>query len=328
MLKKGVTLRGIEVFEALAQNGSVAQTALVTGLSQPAVSQQMRNLEAAIGAELVDHGRRPMRLTLAGQMFLRRATSALSELRQAQSEVTVMDLAHLEELSLGIIDDFDDDLTPRLATILADSMAGCRFRMITDGSNELAQAMTMKELHMAISADTGMASDGIVAYPMVRDPFIIVAPAQLTHTAAQLISEETSLPFLRYANEQLISKQITSHLDVAGITLGSRFEIGSHLALMSMVARGIGWAITTPLGYMRAARFQDQMQVLALPLPEATRHISLFASTEWSGPVPRDIATTMRRLMQAHMIGPATSALPWLAEHFYLMEDEPTCAKS
>ena len=60
MLMKGVTLRGLEVFEALAKSGSVAQAADITGLSQPAVSQQLRNLEKALGSDLVDHGRRPM----------------------------------------------------------------------------------------------------------------------------------------------------------------------------------------------------------------------------------------------------------------------------
>ena len=89
MLTKGVTLRGLEVFEALARTGSVAQAAETTGLSQPAVSQQLRNLETALGIDLVDHGKRPMRLTPAGRSFLSRTESALGELRLAQSELTV-----------------------------------------------------------------------------------------------------------------------------------------------------------------------------------------------------------------------------------------------
>ena len=322
MLKKGVTLRGIEVFEALAQSGSVAQTSLATGLSQPAVSQQMRNLESAVGAHLVDHSRRPMRLTPAGQLFLRRAGAALSELRLAQSEVTVMDLAHLDALSLGIIDDFDDDLTPRLATILADSMIKCRFRMITDGSNELAAAIAAQDLHMAIAAKTEGAIDGVIEYPLARDPFIIVVPQGTPDIPADLLSGTSALPFLHYARDQLIAGQINAHLHLAGITLPPRFEIGSHLALMAMVARGIGWAITTPLGYMRALRFHDGMQAHPLPLPDAARHISLFAGADWSGPVPHNIAQTMRRLMQTHMISPAIAQLPWLAEQLYLIEEQ------
>lgn len=321
MLKKGITLRGIEVFEALARSGSVAQTAQETGLSQPAVSQQMRNLEAAIGAELVDHTRRPMRLTQAGQMFLRRAGAALSELRQAQSEVTVMDLAHLEALNLGVIDDFDDELTPRLATILGDSLTDCRFRMITAGSNELAQALRDKSLHMALSAQIGGKLDAVLEFPLARDPFIVVTPADAAPEAVALLGGQSGLPFLRYATDQLIARQIESYLTTQGHHLPARFEIGSHLALMAMVARGIGWTITTPLGYMRAARFHDRLTAHPLPAPCPARTISLYAGAEWSGPVPRDIAQTIRQLMQTHMIAPAIARLPWLAEGFHLLDD-------
>ena len=327
MLKKGVTLRGIEVFEALAQFGSVAKAAGSTGLSQPAVSQQMRNLETALGADLIDHSRRPMRLTPAGELFLRRTTAALSELRQAQSDVTVMDLAHLEELDLGIIDDFDDNLTPRLATILAESLTRCRFRMMAAGSLELAHAMAQKSLHMAICARTDEPPQGVVEHPLVRDPFIIVAPAATRETADVLLGDQSPLPYMNYGKDLLIAEQIESHLQGHGTPPRARFEISSHLALMAMIARGIGWSITTPLGYMRAARFHEDLRAMALPLPDATRHISLYAGTDWSGPVPRDIGRTMRRLIKTHAIDPAVADLPWLADSFYLMEDS-SCAKS
>lgn len=327
MLKKGVTLRGIEVFEALAQSGSVAKAAGMTGLSQPAVSQQMRNLETALGVDLMDHARRPMRLTPAGELFLRRTGVALSELRQGQSDVTVMDLAHLEELHLGIIDDFDDELTPRLATILAESLTRCRFRMQASGSLELARGMADKSLHMAICARTDTALKGAVEHPLVRDPFIIVAPVGATETAQALLEGRSPLPYMNYGKDLLIAAQIAHHLKTLGAPPPSRFEISSHLAMMAMIARGIGWSVTTPLGYMRAARFHEGLRAMALPLPEATRHISLYAGTDWSGPVPRDIARTMRRLIKTHTIDPAVAELPWLAEHFHLMED-PSCAKS
>lgn len=321
MLKKGVTLRGIEVFEALAKSGSVAQAAQATGLSQPAVSQQMRNLETALQTELIDHSRRPMRLTPAGHVFLRRAGSALSQLRQAQSEVTVMDLAHLEELSLGIIDDFDNDLTPRLATILAESLTGCRFRMITAGSHELAKALGDKTLHMAISARIAPKMAGVTEYPLTRDPFILVAPSDNQTKAQAYLSGDSTLPFLHYANDQLIAQQINAHISALGTPPAARFEIGSHLALMAMVARGIGWTITTPLGFMRAVQFHEGMQALPLPFDDAARRIALFAGDEWSGPVPRDIARTMRQLIETHMIAPAIADLPWLEGSFTLLEE-------
>tara|TARA_R110002012_G_scaffold85782_2_gene213738 strand:+ start:1654 stop:2625 length:972 start_codon:yes stop_codon:yes gene_type:complete len=320
MIKKGVTLRGIEVFEALASCGSVAQAAEITGLSQPAVSQQISNLEAAVGVALLDHSRRPMRLTAAGEGFLRRMTLALTQLRLAQSELTVMDLAHLTDLSLGVIDDFDNDLTPRLATMLADSMAGCRFRMITDSSKNLIQAMQEKSLHIAIAATSGDAKEGLIELPLARDPFIVVTPSDFHGRVGDLLEGRGQLPFLRYESHQLIANQIENHLTRSNITLESQFEIGSHLALMAMVARGIGWAITTPFGFGRAERFHAALGAHPLPAPGVSRQISLFTGADWTGPVSRNIATTMRQLLQTHMIAPMHTQLPWLAGSFHTLE--------
>ena len=67
MLMKGLSLRGLEVFEALADSGSVAQAAEMTGLSQPAVSQQVRNLEDHVGKRLFVRQGNQLLLTDAGR---------------------------------------------------------------------------------------------------------------------------------------------------------------------------------------------------------------------------------------------------------------------
>ncbi|WP_299981883.1 LysR family transcriptional regulator [uncultured Ruegeria sp.] len=306
MVMKGLTLRGLEVFEALARTGSVAQAAEITGLSQPSVSQQLRNLEKALGTDLVDHGRRPMRLTQAGRSFLARAEAVLAELQVAQSELAVMDLGHLTTLSIGLIDDFDNDLTPRLATLLADSLTRSKFKLITLPSLDLFEELEAQRLHMAVSAHSGEVLEGVVEYPLVQDPFILVAPKGAEQPMQHL-------PFLRYAREQLISRQIESHLARRQMEFEERFEIGSHLALMAMVARGLGWAITTPLGYMRAARFHDGMEAHPAPFGEFARTISLFTRTDWSDQVPQEVAGMIRRLMQSQIIDPAVAQVPWLS---------------
>ena len=313
MMIKGLTLRGLEVFEALARTGSVAQAAEITGLSQPSVSQQLRNLEKALGTDLVDHGRRPMRLTQAGHRFLVRAEAVLGELQVAQSELAVMDLGHLTTLSIGLIDDFDNDLTPRLATLLADSLTRSKFKLITLSSLDQIEALDEQRLHMAVSAHSGEVLEGVAEHPLVRDPFILVAPKG----AAQPMQE---LPFLRYSRDQLISRQIEGHLARQQMEFEERFEIGSHLALMAMVARGLGWAVTTPLGYMRAARFHEGMEAHPAPFGEFARTISLFTRTDWSDQVPQEVACMIRRLMQSQIVDPAIAQLSWLSGQLKVME--------
>lgn len=320
MLNKGVTLRGLEVFEALASSGAVAQAAEATGLSQPAVSQQIRNLEKALGTDLLDHSKRPMQLTPAGRAYLVRASAVLSELRLAQSEITVMDLTHLTQLSMGIIDDFDNDLTPRLVTTLAESMTRCRFRLVTAPSHEITEAIRARDLHLAITASSGEALEGITEYPLIQDPFILVAPANRQLSAQNAIAELADLPLLRYEQEQLISRQIEGHLKRCNIDIAHRFEIGSNPSLIAMVSRGIGWAITTPLGYLRAARFHDSVTAYPLPLTPFSRTISLLASGDWADTVPRDVAQTMRNLLRSQIVSPAIKTHPWLEDKFRVLE--------
>ncbi|SMO77037.1 LysR family transcriptional regulator [Ruegeria faecimaris] len=312
MVMKGLTLRGLEVFEALARTGSVAQAAEITGLSQPSVSQQLRNLEKALGTDLVDHGRRPMRLTQAGRSFLARAEVVLAELQMAQSELTVMDLGHLTTLSIGLIDDFDNDLTPRLATLLADSLTRSKFKLITLPSLNLFAELEAQRLHMAVSAHSGEVLKGVIEYPLVQDPFILVTPKGVGNSIQDL-------PFLRYARDQLISRQIEAHLARQQMEFEERFEIGSHQALMAMVAQGLGWAITTPLGYMRATRFHDGMEAHPVPFGDFARTISLFTRSDWSDQVPKEVADMIRRLMRTQIVDPAVAQVPWLGGQLKVM---------
>ncbi len=320
MLSKGISLRGLEIFEALAQTGSVAETAQRLGLSRSAVSQQLRVLEASLAADLIDHNTRPMRLTRAGESFLQRAQAALAQLRLAQSELTVMDLAHLSDLSIGVIDDFDHDVTPQLITILARNLTRCRFRLTTAPSHKISEAISAKRLHIAISASFDPLPENIYEYPLVRDPFILVAPKGVIRPGRDILSQLTALPLLRYEKDQMIGRQIEGHLARQKLDFAGRFEIGSHLAMIALIARGIGWAVTTPLGYMLAARFHDEIEALPLPFKPFSRRIALFATAEWAGEVPTDIAQTSRRLIQAQVIEPVLAKLPWLSGELRVLE--------
>ncbi len=322
MLMKGVTLRGLEVFEALAETGSVAGAATRTGLSQPAVSQQMRNLEAALGTDLVDHGRRPMRLTPAGQSFLARTRAVLGQLRLAQNELTVMDLAHLAVLNLGVIDDFDNDLTPRLVTMLAESMTRCQFKLVTAPSHVISEEMRARRLHLAVAAASGQVMEGIVEYPLVRDPFIFVCGRGAVDEHGSVEAVMQALPILRHDREQLIGRQIEAHLARQKLDFPARFEIGPHLSLMVLASRGVGWAITTPLGFMRAGRYHDRLEAHPVPFKPFARTISLLSATDWADQVPRDVARTVRMLVADMVIGPALQKLPWLGGELRVLEGE------
>jgi DNA-binding transcriptional LysR family regulator len=100
-----ITLWGIEVFLATADEGSISAAARRLGASPSGVSQQLTNLETALGTSLMNRSIRPVVLTPAGETFRRRAATIAYEAAQARAEVAAQDLTHLTDFRLGMIED-------------------------------------------------------------------------------------------------------------------------------------------------------------------------------------------------------------------------------
>lgn len=314
---KGLTLRGLEVFESLAHTGSVAATASELGLSAPAVSQQMKNLSHALGVELVDHSRRPMTLTPAGRLFLERAETALNLLRAGHRDLTSLDLTGLSALSLGVIEDFENEVTPTLAARLAEAMSQCAFRLQTGPSHLLAARLADRDLDIAICAMPGADPSNMAPHPLVRDPYILAVPRGTRVDDG--LDALSGLSFLRRDMDQVMGQQIEAYLGRAGLNPPQRFEIDSNQSISALVASGNGWTITTPLSMLRAGRFAGGIDVHPLPGDPIARNIVLYASGDWTGPIPDQIATLARELIETHFIEPGLERMAWLGESFALL---------
>lgn len=316
-LLKGLTLRGLEVFETLARTGSVAATAGELGMSAPAVSQQMKNLSATLGADLVDASRRPMTLTPAGRMFLTQAKTALKALRAGQRDLTALDLSELSTLSLGVIEDFENEVTPLLATRLAEAMSQCAFLLRTGPSHRLNARIASRELDMVIAAAGRAAPVGTVAMPLLEDPYILAVPkgADVSRGLEGLVE----LPLLRRDQEQIMGKQIEAWLSQQGAVPSKRFEMDSNQSISALVAGGQGWTITTPLSLLRGGRFAGGIDAHPLPGAPLARQIVLYATSDWSGGIPEQIAEVARELIGQHFWEPGQEQMPWLGESFRVL---------
>lgn len=83
-----IELRHLRYFLAVAEHGSVAEAARHLHIAQPALSRQMRDLEEALGAILLERGVRGIKLTTAGSQFVADARTLLGDLRAATERVS------------------------------------------------------------------------------------------------------------------------------------------------------------------------------------------------------------------------------------------------
>ena len=67
---------------------------------------------------LLDHSRRPMVLTPSGTIFLRYVDEGLSLIHRGEIELTSGNLIESRTLRLGVVDDFENDVTPELVLSL------------------------------------------------------------------------------------------------------------------------------------------------------------------------------------------------------------------
>jgi len=301
-----VTLWGIEVFLAVAEEGSISAAARRLGVSPSAISQQLAGIEAALGAGLLDRGARPMRVTPAGAMFRRHAQVILNAEAEARAELAVADMSALTTLRLGMIEDFDAEVTPRLLSGLAEDLRGCRFLLETGASHRLLDQLEARALDIVVAADLGSegADDGWrEVHPLMAEPFVAVVPKG---------AKPLDLPLIQYTARHLMGRQIASHLARQNLRLQHRFELDSYHAILAMVAGGAGWTILTPLALHHAARFAKAIDVQPLPFAPLDRTLSLSARAGVLRDVPGQMATRLRGLIAEQVVAPAVKTWPWV----------------
>lgn len=305
-----VTLWGIEVFLAAAEEGSISAAARRLGASPSAVSQQLAGLEGALGAVLLDRGARPMRVTPAGAMFRRHAQTILNAATEARAELAMADLSGLTTLRLGMIEDFDADVTPRLLSAMAGELRGCRFLLETGASHRLLDQLDARALDIVVAADLGAetpdAGGWMEVHPLLAEPFVAVAPPGT--------GDLLDLPLIQYTARHHMGRQISAHLARQNLRLAHRFELDSYHAIMAMVAAGAGWTILTPLAVLHADRFRDAVEVRPLPFAPLMRTISLSARAGVMRDMPANMAGLLRPLLQAQVVDPVVARLPWLKD--------------
>jgi DNA-binding transcriptional LysR family regulator len=308
-----VTLWGIEVFLAVAEEGSISGAARRLGVSPSAVSQQVTGLEQAVDAQLLDRTGRPVRLTPAGAMFRRHAQTILNAEAEARAELAVADLSGLTTLRLGMIEDFNAEVTPDLLTALSRDLKGCRFLLETGASHRMLDQLEARALDMVVAADlaSSTADEGWrEVHPILAEPFVAVTPK------GQGIGD---LPLIQYTARHLMGRQIAGHLARQNLRPAHRFELDSYHAILAMVAAGEGWTILTPLALHHAARFAGRVSVQPLPFAPLERSLSLSARAGVLQDMPAQVAAQLKTLVKQSVITPALTSWPWLLGQLRLL---------
>mgnify|MGYP001793474930 CR=1 FL=1 len=160
--------------------------------------------------------------------------------------------------------------------------------------------------------------------PLLRDPYVLAHPANGAPGAEELLRGESSLPFLRYAPDQVMARQIDAQLRRLKRTLPESHVFDSNQTLMRLVAEGAGWTITTPMNYLRAQPWHRQITLAPFPGRSFARRLSVFTTDLTDMSVSQRVTGLLRQLIAQRAVKPALSNMQWLTNDFRIMDvDSP-----
>jgi LysR family cyn operon transcriptional activator len=194
---KMMLLRHIHYFLAVAEHRGFTRAATALHVSQPALSQQIRQLEESLGAQLFDRSGRHIQLTDAGEAWLGYAKNALRSLEEGKR--AIHDVEDLSRGSLRVA------VTPTFTSWLIGPLMArfyARYPNITLALQEMSQEK-MEELLLNDELDIGIAFDDVHSADIDVLPLLKESLALMVSESHPLAQQEcVALSHLN--NERLI----------------------------------------------------------------------------------------------------------------------------
>lgn len=307
------TFRAAQIFVATVEAGSVTRAAHRLGISPSSVSQQLAGLETALGTRLLERTARQFRLTKSGELFLEPARQLLDDVTSAKACLVSADQSPPMALRIASLQELDATVTAPWLLKVTQRFPNIAFTLSSGASHENHEALSSRAVDLMLAVDTVGNVDWIEQCAILRDPFMLVAAPDVEIDAVQ------SLPFVRYANDLQIGRQIEAQLRRSGLQPARGFEFYNNQALFAMTAELGGWAITTALAFLGTPLAGDLLTAHPLPVPAFSRRLALHARTGALGALPAAIADDMRESLQERIITEADARLPFLDGGFHII---------
>jgi DNA-binding transcriptional LysR family regulator len=170
-------LRQIRSFLSVAETLHFGRTAELIHLSQPALSLQIRALEADVGVRLFERNRRKTTLTAAGVAFRDEAARALSQLEQAIRRARLAASGKLGLLRIGFVSTAGSEIMPNIVRQFRQLNPEVEFSLrniLTAEQVQMLESGSLDVGFLRMPVDEHSALDVVTVH---REPFVLVVPS-------------------------------------------------------------------------------------------------------------------------------------------------------
>src|SRR5262245_3267054 len=260
-----LSLQQIRCFCAALELGSFTAAAEALRVSQPAVAEQIRKLEQALGADLFVRAGRGVVATEAGRAFAEHAARSLRAVEDAAGSVGELTGLRSGTVSLGIFGDPGPWRVDELVAAFLRRHPEVSVRLVGRNSSAIAERVRRGDLEAGLVA-LPIDDDRLDVRPVMRDEVVYVSAHPERTRSPATIERLARTPLVYYdaesADEDPIRRQLAERAQALGVRLQPKVEVEHKDVALRLVAAGIGDTYL-PSAYTRAPYYPEGLRTAA-----------------------------------------------------------------
>jgi len=285
----GLTLRDLQYVVAVAQHGHFGRAAQACHVSQPALSGQIKKLEAHLGVTLFERSARHVALTPVGEAVVRQARVVLEEAEKVVAAAQAPRAPLAGPLRLGAIATLGPYLMPYLLGPLRRRYPRLALTIKEGLTQDLLAELRAGELDAVLAART-FPEDGLDVRPLFVEPFLLTVPRghPLQHKHPVRASELRAEDMVLLEDGHCLRDQTLALCPPNRRGNVREMHVTSLETLRHLVASGAGYTLMPILAVNRDRRLQGLIHYRPLEGRDIGRDIVLVCRERY--PRKSDIA--------------------------------------
>lgn len=243
-----LNLQQLSTFVTVISEGSMTAAADKLYLTQPAVSQQIRNLEEEVGVELLVRGVRQIKATPQGEILYEHARRVLQYVQQAEVAVKSMGAELKGHIRIGTLNSIGLHLMSPIIGRLMRHNPELMVRVDYQKGDELLKNFQKGEFDVLMSpnseAEFGVELDGNIEKRfLAKEEMWLVGSGKDSGIPPQIkMSEIGKFPLVNFIEEfPGFQKQLNDKIKSSGAKTTSIFETSNVGTLKRVIESGLGW---------------------------------------------------------------------------------------
>jgi LysR family hydrogen peroxide-inducible transcriptional activator len=270
-----LSTRQLRYFDALARHQHFGRAAEHCGVSQPALSMQISELEATLGIALIERRARGIVLTETGREIARRAANVLQDLRDMSSYAAECQAVLSAPLRLGVIPTIAPYMLPRLLLMLRDQHPDLLLQIRESQTQVLVEELASGALDLLVLALPVERAD-LTTKALRADRFLLAVPpdhpvAKRARISAELIRDQR---LLLLEEGHCLRDQALAVCDLRPSGRADTFGASSLATVVQMVAAGLGLTLLPEIAVAQETARSD-VRLLRFAEPEPKRTLGL-----------------------------------------------------